>query len=171
MARKTWDLLKVFLVTACLFAVLPGWCFNDEQEALMWEMHYADLGDATSQFKLGKIWEEGKKVPQCMDKALVYYHQAAKQNHIGANMALGRIYEKRDGMKQAFPYYLNAAERGYAPAQLIVSRYLDKEGRVEEALDWLTKALVQMFPEETDFVRVSPEYQTLSQKLGQSDSQ
>ena len=170
LARKTWELLKVCLIVLSFSFAGAAWSFNDEQEDLMWEMHYATLGDATSQFKLGQIWEMGEKVPKSMEKALEYYQQAAKQGHIGANMALGRIYEKRDGKKSAFPYYMRAAEGGYAPAQLIVSRYLDEQGQVQPALEWLTKALTQMFPGEKDFERFSPEYQALVQKLNKSDA-
>jgi len=60
---------------------------------------------------------------------------------------------------------MKAAEKGYAPAQLIVSRYLDGKGEFHQALDWLKRALAQLFPGETNFARVSPEYKNLTDKI------
>lgn len=166
MAKKTWDLLKVVLLAIGLFVSHVGVAsFNPEQDELMFEMHYANLGDATSQFNMGRIWEEGKKVPRSLEKAIEFYKQASSQGHIDANMALGRIYEKERRMDVALQYYLKAAESGYAPAQLIVSRRLVDKGAYQEGLVWLEKALKQMFPNESDFARVSPEYQDLKAKL------
>ncbi|MBQ3696179.1 MAG: tetratricopeptide repeat protein [Alphaproteobacteria bacterium] len=164
-AKKTWNLLKIVIVCFGVSFSMSAWSFDEFQDNLMWEMHYAELGDAGSQFNLGKIWEEGKMVPKSMDKAKEYYHQASRQGHIGANMALARIYEKQDGKDAAFPYYLKAAENDYAPAQLIVARYLESQGKRQEAMEWFNRALSQMFPGEKDFSRVFPEYQNLVQKM------
>lgn len=164
-AKKTWDMLKVLLLAVALSWTQFAWCFEDEQENLVWEMRYAALGDAESQYKMGQLWEEGIKVPKDLDKAKRYYNQAADQDYIPAMMALGRLYDQAQEEEYSFPYYLKAAENGYVPATLIVSRYLDKKGDFQQALDWLEKALKSMFPNETDLSRISPEYQALKEKL------
>lgn len=165
LASKTWNLLKVLLIVAGLVCSKIGWCFNDEQENLMWEMHYAALGDATSQFNMGRIWEKGDGVPVSLEKAIEFYKKASAQGHIESNMALARIYESLNQKEISYTYYLKAAENGYTPAQLIVSRYLDAHGKPEQALAWLEKALRQMFPKENDLARVSPEYDALKTKV------
>ena len=165
-AKATWDMIKVALVAICLgWTNMPFASFNEAQDELAWEMRYASLGDSESQFKLGVIWEEGKKVPQSISKAMEFYHKAAAQGHIGANMALGRLYAQQHNDEASFQHYLQAAEEGYVPAQLIVSRLLDAKGEYEQALKWLEKALKQMFPNVSDFLQVSPEYSTLKLKL------
>jgi len=166
LAKATWNMLKVVLIAIMLgFTDICMASFNEPQDELMWEMHYASLGDSESQFKLGSIWEEGKKVPQSLSKAMEFYKQAAAQKHIGANMALARIYTKQGHPELAFQHYLAAAENGYVPAQLIVSRSLDGAGQYKKALEWLEKALRQTFPKEQDLSRVSPEYAALKSKI------
>ena len=164
-ASKTWDMLKIILVALGLCWTQSSFAFVDESENLEWEMHFADLGDPESQYKMGQVWAEGKKVPQDLMKAVSYYKKSAAQGYIPSMMALGRFYEQGQGSEAAFPYYLQAAERDYVPAQLIVSRYLDKQGDLVGSLDWLEKALHQTFPNESDLARVSPEYQTLKEKI------
>ncbi len=164
-AIKTWNILKIVFLALSLCGTQSGFAFNDEAENLEWEMHFADLGDAESQYKMGQIWAEGKKVPQDLMKSVGYYKKSAAQGYIPSMMALGRFYEQGQGAQAAFPYYLQAAEKGYVPAQLIVSRALDTQGNYREALQWLEKALHQTFPNEKDLSRVSPEYQTLKDKV------
>ena len=166
LAKKTWDALKIMILLFGLFMPTLGYCISDDkQESLTWEMRHAELGDALSQFNMGQMFEAGKDVPKNIEKAISYYKKAAVQGHIGANMALGRIYEKARGMQEAVMYYLKAAESGHAPAQLIVSRHLQTQGKLQQALTWLKKALQQLFPNTTDFSLVSPEYKDLIEKI------
>ena len=169
-AQKTWHLLKVLILIPLLLWGCDSWSFENEYENLTWEMRYADLGDAESQYNLGQIWSEGKKVPQDLEKAILYYKQAAAQDYIPALMALGKFYEETQGSAVAQSYYMKAAMQDYVPAELIVARYFDKEGKVDEAIQWLEKALKQMFPNAQDLDKVSPEYQRLKEKRQRFES-
>lgn len=169
LAKKTWNMLTVLAVIVGMGWPQIGRAFNDEQEDLAWEMRYADLGDAESQYNIGNIWAEGKGVPKSMEKAVVYYKKSADQGYTAAIMALARFYEGKEE-DLAFSYYLKAAQNDYAPAQLIVARLLDKQGDSKSALDWMEKALGQMFPGETDYARVFPEYQSIKDKAQEGNS-
>ena len=170
LAKKTWDMLKIVLVFIMLSFSQLSWAFDSEEENLSWEIHYADLGDAQSQYNVAKIWAEGKKVPQNMEKAIAYYKKSAEQNYIPSLMVLAKMCEEKNEDEKAFSYYLKAAEVGYTSAQLIVARKLDSQGDSVQALDWMEKALRQMFPKEEDLTRVSPEYQQLKEKVQMVDS-
>ena len=168
LAKKVWDALKVASILVGLFMPAFGYCaYNDKQESLTWEIRHAELGDPLSQFNVGQMFETGNNMPKSLEKAISYYKRAASQGHIGANMALGRIYEKSHGINEAMQYYLKAAEGGHAPAQLIVSRHLQAKGKLQQALEWLKKALKQLFPNTTDFSLVSPEYKKLKEMIQQ----
>ena len=166
LAHKTWNLLKILLMALAInWTNISFASFNEAQDELAWEMHYAALGDSESQYKMGRIWENGQKVPKSLSKAIEYYKQSASQGSIDANMALARIYSEQENYETAFTYYLNAAKQGYVPAQIIVSRELDKNGQYEQAMKWLEKALRQSFPNVVDLALVSPEYEQLQEKV------
>lgn len=164
LAQKTWNILKIVLLCVGLSFPQMGWSFDSEDEDLSWEIHHADLGDAESQYKIAQIWMEGKKIPKSVERAIDYYKKSAEQGYIPAIMALAHLYEKNGETEMASAYYLKAAERDYAPAELIVSRTLADQGEIVKALEWMEKALKQMFPKETNLGRVFPEYEKLKAK-------
>jgi len=62
----------------------------------------ADQGDATPQFQLGWLYQEGLGVTQNYKTAINWYKQAAEQGYAYAQNALGRLYENGQGVTQDF---------------------------------------------------------------------
>ena len=166
MAKQTWNLIKVFFIAfiLCIGNIAHAY-YDDEQMDLAWEMRHASLGDPLSQYKIATIMEEGKRVPQNIDKAIEYYKLAADQGHVESNMALGRIYEGRRSMTTALPYYIKAAESNYTPAQLHLSEYYEKQRQYMAAHMWLERAMKQLFPGRKNLEEVAPHLIELKNKI------
>ena len=81
----------------------------------------AEQGDATAQFVLGFMYDEGKGVPKNGKTAVKWYELAAKQGYARAQYALGLMYAEGEGVpendKTAVKWYEHAAEQGSADAQ------------------------------------------------------
>jgi TPR repeat protein len=90
-------------------------------EAFYYYQQAAKLGDVSSQYLLGKMYEYAKGSEQDMRQAANLYTQAAKQGHIQAQATLGYMYSKGNGVNQdysqAIIWYQKAAEQGHMNAQ------------------------------------------------------
>src|SRR6202035_5626897 len=62
----------------------------------------ADGGDATSQFKLGSIYAQGKVVPQDYAEAARWYRKAADQGLASAQVSLASMYYQGSGVPQNY---------------------------------------------------------------------
>jgi TPR repeat protein len=62
----------------------------------------AERGDATPQFQLGWLYEEGLGVSKDYKTAIKWYKRAAEQGYAYAQSALGRMYEKGKGVPQDY---------------------------------------------------------------------
>ena len=62
----------------------------------------ADRGDATPQFQLGWLYQEGLGVTQDYKIAFYWYTRAAEQGYAFAHSALARMYEKGQGVPQDY---------------------------------------------------------------------
>jgi TPR repeat protein len=62
----------------------------------------AERGDATPQFQLGWLYEEGLGVSINYKTAKNWYTRAAEQGYAYAQSALGRMYEKGKGVPQDY---------------------------------------------------------------------
>jgi TPR repeat protein len=60
----------------------------------------AERGDATPQFQLGWLYQEGFGVTQNYKTAVNWYTRAAEQGYAYAQSALGRMYELGQGVSQ-----------------------------------------------------------------------
>jgi len=80
----------------------------------------AEAGDASAQFRLGQLYDEGTGVPQDYGQAKVWYERAAKQGHVGAQVNLGTLYLQGEGAPQsdqmALFWIRPAAEQGHVLA-------------------------------------------------------
>lgn len=80
----------------------------------------AEEGDASAQFRLGQLYDEGTGVPQDYRRAMEWFEKAAKQGHVGAQVNLGTLYLRGEGAPQsdqmALFWFSQAAERGHALA-------------------------------------------------------
>jgi uncharacterized protein len=80
----------------------------------------AKAGDASAQFRLGQLYDEGTGVPQDYGQAKEWFEKAAKQGHAGAQVNLGTLYLQGEGAPQSSQMALfwlsRAAEQGHALA-------------------------------------------------------
>ena len=81
----------------------------------------AAQGDMLTQFDLGRMYDEGRGVPQDYQEAAKWYRQAAAQGYAVAQYNLGVMYGKGQGVPQdyqeAMKWYRQAAAQGRAAAQ------------------------------------------------------
>jgi len=81
----------------------------------------ATQGDAQSQYELGVIYDEGKRVPEDDLTAVKWYRRSADQGYAAAQYNLGVMYANGFGVTAddviAVEWYLASAEQGNANAQ------------------------------------------------------
>lgn len=120
-------------------------------EALYYYQQAAKLGDVSSQYLLGKMYEDAKGTEQNMRQAAIWYTQAAQQGHIKAQATLGFMYSKGNGVNQdysqAIIWYQKAAEQGHMNAQYNLA-YLYSLGQgvvkdYQQAAYWYQKSANQ----------------------------
>ena len=159
--------LLILLWAGVAFAQMP---LPDSDLNLLWESKMASLGDASSQYRLGEIFEQGRGVPRNLKTAIYYYELSAKQNYLPSAMQLGRLfaYEKSvQDEQQSLKWYTYAANRGEVQAENYLFHYYDKGNRRDKQLAfyWLTKMLQAAFPGEADLSRVSADYERLKKEV------
>ena len=80
----------------------------------------AEEGDASAQFRLGQLYDEGTGVSQDYGQAKEWFEKAAKQGHVGAQVNLGTLYLQGEGAprsaQMALFWLSRAAEQGHALA-------------------------------------------------------
>ena len=114
--------------------------------------HYqtaASDGDAEANYRLGRLYENGK-APGGKNEALAleHYEKAANKDHAGALNALGDLYYEEGSAIQndtlALEYYLKAAEISPESAQFTRIGYMYNNGKgaqkdENKALEWYLK--------------------------------
>lgn len=82
---------------------------------------WADMGDVTSQYRLGLYYKESLGVPQDFLRACDYFDKAADQGHADAQNYLGIMYHDGLGIRQDFSaalrWFRKAAAEGHTSAQ------------------------------------------------------
>jgi TPR repeat protein len=100
-----------------LTAALSG----DYAAALQEFRPLAEQGNASAQYSLGVMYDNGHGVPQDYAEAATWYRRAAEQGHASAQYNLGIAYDNGRGVSQnyaeAATWYRKAAEQGDARAQ------------------------------------------------------
>ena len=120
-------------------------------EATKWFRKAAEQGHAEAQYKLGKIYEDGRGVEQDGKKAIEWYQKAADRGLHGALYTLGRMYEDGRGVQQdskkAIEWYRKAAQQRHTTAQYKLGEIYEYgkgvEQNDEEAVKWYRKAAQQ----------------------------
>ena len=81
----------------------------------------AEHGDVKSQYELGRLFFEGRGVPQDYRESLHWYRAAADQAYAPAQSSLGFMYEQGLGVPrdyaEALQWYHKAADRGNPDAE------------------------------------------------------
>lgn len=111
-------------------------------------LELAEEGDAESQFRLARLYVEGRGVETDDATAVSWYRRAAAQGHPRAQASLGFMLQTGRGVEadldEAITWYRKAAEQDRASAQYNLGKlYLDGEGVAadeETALRWLRRA-------------------------------
>ena len=98
---------------------------GDWKSAFLLLKPLAEQGDATAQFDLGFIYENGKGVPQDYAEAMKWYRKAADQGNADAQNNLGTMYANGQGAPQdyteAIKWWRKAADQGNAHAQELIT--------------------------------------------------
>ena len=123
---------------------------------LMWHGRVASYGDPDSQFFMAQVYEQGKVVPQNMDKAIDFYRMAAKQGHLESCRKLAELFPE-----EAIDWYQTAANQGDPQAQMKLSHLYEEQEDLDRSVYWLERALHQLFPDSDDLRIVSPDLKRL----------
>ena len=99
---------------------------------MKWFQQAADQDNASAQFNLALLYENGQGVPQDFSKAVKWYGLSAEQGNVNAQLNLGIAHLKGLGIKQdnanAYIWFALAADKGNAQAK----QYKDfVKGRIE----------------------------------------
>lgn len=151
----------------------------DEKWDMQWLAKTAGYGDSISQYELGRLFEEGSKVPRNYEKALYWYERAANQNRLEAMCAAAYMYLDGKGVEvnvdKAVDWYEKAAMQDYTPAQRklyeIYSADQDKIPDLVKAYQWLYLAMTFMFPDSENILENAPELAELEKRLSVDQKQ
>ena len=106
------------------FDALEAYVRGDYATALTGFQNYAEQGNATAQFNLGVMYDNGEGVPKDDAEAVRWYRLAAEQGTAAAQFNLGLMYANGEGVPEddaeAVRWYRLAAEQGDATAQSIL---------------------------------------------------
>ena len=75
---------------------------QDYKEAVKWYRLAAEQGDATAQYNLGIMYDNGQGVPQDYKEAIKWYRLAAEQGNAKAQYNLGAMYDNGEGVPQDY---------------------------------------------------------------------
>jgi TPR repeat protein len=94
---------------------------SDFAQAIFWFRRAADKSNASAEFSLGDMYEEGKGVPQDFTEAAFWYRKAAEQGHATAQFSIGVAYYNGQGVPQDYAeayFWLDLAAMGNAASFL-----------------------------------------------------
>ena len=149
-----WVLLLAMASMKCVAGVSEGakaLIAKDYQTALKEFLPLANNGDASAQYLLGIMYNNGYGVPQDYSQAADLYRKAAAQGDVRAQIGLGFMYKLGHGVtkdySQAADWYRKAAAQGDAFAQYTLGEmYYYGQGVTKDdskAVDWYRKAATQ----------------------------
>lgn len=113
-----------------------GWQKQAKYMAVFTPMYFkALLGDSQSQFEIGQMFQYGLGVEQNHATAIVFYQNAAEQQHLASVYNLGILYLKNAKNAQDYQTALNwltdGAFKGNRKCQYVLARLLD-QGKVSD---------------------------------------
>lgn len=114
-----------------------GWQEQLNSMSLFNNLYFrAVLGDAQSQFEIGQMFQYGIGVAQSDSSAIVFYQNAAQQQHLGAEYNLGILYlqhaKDKNDYQQALNDLTDAAFKGNKYSQYVLARILSQGIRGKE---------------------------------------
>lgn len=116
--------------------------YPDDEKAELWFRRSAEAGNDFSQYALGKLLQDEKRI----EEAVSWYEKAAAQSNQYANYQLGKLYLQGEGVTKdvdkAIDYLTCAAESGNQYAQYTLGRlYLPKDP--EATRYWFSESAAQ----------------------------
>lgn len=124
-----------------------GWETQANYSSVFNQMYFrAILGDAQSQFEIGQMFQYGIGIGQNDQAAIVFYQNAAEQQHLGAEYNLGilsleRAKDEKD-YEAALNWLTDSAFKGNDKAQYVLARLL---------------AQGKMGPDAKEYIKANPE--------------
>ncbi|KAG0255667.1 hypothetical protein DFQ27_006122 [Actinomortierella ambigua] len=126
---------------------------KDDSQAFIYYHRAASHGNALAQYRLAKLYSDGRGSSQNDEEALLWYERAAGHGHVEAFHAIAQFFEQgRGGVAQsedkAFHWLVKAAERGYPPAEYELGlKYQNRQSNSDqeslnhvEAVSWFWSA-------------------------------
>ena len=117
--------MKTIIPKICFVLLLTT--FSTAYAGSCWEGDVEDCrvraaqGDASAQFNLGLMYDNGQGVPQDYKEAVKWWKKSAEQGDAEAQYNLGVMYDLGQGVpqddKEALKWYRKSAEQGDASAQ------------------------------------------------------
>lgn len=109
----------------------PDWQKYVNYMSVFNQMYFhAILGDAQAQFEIGQMFQYGIGVAQNDEAAIVFFQNAAEQQHLGAGYNLGIIHlehAKNEGDYQiAMNWLTDGAFKGNKKSQYVLARLMDQ---------------------------------------------
>jgi len=116
-------------------------CTKDEKESLVYFHKAADEGlNATAQFRLAVMYEEGIMTAIDEKKALHYYEISAKQGEVKSQYNLGIYYAKNRNVPEAMKWWALAAQANDVDAQFNLATYYQKLKKPTESANYFKLA-------------------------------
>lgn len=108
-----------------------GWQTQANYMSVFNQMYFrAILGDAQSQFEIGQMFQYGIGVTQNDQSAIIFYQNAAEQQHLGAEYNLGVLHlehaKESADYQTALNWLTDAAFKGNKRSQYVLSRILEQ---------------------------------------------
>lgn len=120
----------------------------DHRKAFVWYLKAAMQNDAYGQYRLARMYQEGKHIEQDFSQAFYWYEKAANQGYAQAQTIIGMLYETGKGVAQSYHnalfWYKKAAEQGDSNAICYIAMMYGYGAGVapdvNTAIHWLKKA-------------------------------
>jgi enhanced entry protein EnhC len=109
---------------------IPGWQQQVNYMSVFSQLYFrAILGDSQSQFEIGQMFQYGLGVAQNDAAAIVFYQNAAEQQHLGAEYNLGilSLQHAKDAndYQTAMNWLTDGAFKGNKKSQYVLARLLE----------------------------------------------
>ncbi len=130
---------------------LIAYAAGDYKQAVKYYKLSADQGDASAQFNLGNMYNNGRGVVQDYKEAVKYYRLSADQGYASAQLNLGIMYAIGDGVLQdyivAHMWYNLASASGNERAGSLRDKIGGKmtSSQIEKAQDLASKCLASNY--------------------------
>lgn len=110
---------------------------------------FASVGNAQAQYQIGRMYCQGKGVPQDSGVAVKWFRRAAEQGHVKGQCQLALLHTLGRGVPrdlgEVAKWYRRAAEQGDASAQTMLGSMLENGHGVAqnyaEAVEWYRRAV------------------------------